>query len=85
MVYFSLAEREAGTLTGALGALSSHGVNLLTIRSYANAQSPGMVDFIATTDGHEGDPQLAAAIETLKGKVAVVRVLGSFAVPRAGP
>ena len=86
MLYFCLDKEEAGTLQAALECLHRHGVNLLSIRSYATEprSMPGVIDFIATSDGHETEPALTGAIAELRTKAAVVKVLGSFAVPR-GP
>ena len=53
---------------------------LLTSRSLP----PGVIDFIATSDGHETEPALTGAIAELRTKAAVVKVLGSWAVPQ-GP
>jgi chorismate mutase len=85
IIYLSLLNNSVGTLADALAVLTRHGVNLLSIRSYTeDAHDPRRVDFIATAEGHEEDSHLSASIAELRAKNAVVRILGSFAVPQ-GP
>ena len=85
ILYFSLKQDQAGGLAAALDALNKHGVNLLSIRSYADLVDANTADIIVTTEGHEKDASLAAAISQLKKIAAEVKVFGSFPRADRGP
>ncbi len=74
---------EVGALYRMLEPFYRHGVNLTKIESRPMPGEAWQYVFFVDCDGHEADPGLAAALEALRGRCRLFRVLGSY--PRSGP
>ena len=72
---------EPGTLLGALRAFSDRGVNLSKLESRPSREHPWEYVFWADLDADRADPACAAAIDELRGRATMVRVLGSYRRP----
>ncbi|MBW3582345.1 MAG: prephenate dehydratase [Euryarchaeota archaeon] len=74
---------EPGALYNALGAFAANDVNLTKLESRPRRR-PGRrwsYHFFADCDGHAAEPDVAAALGQLVGKLSFLKVLGSY--PRA--
>lgn len=82
-VCFDFSEDRAGSLHGALGEFAERGINLMKIESRPDKKSLGRYFFFVDVDGHRTDPELRAALDGLRARVSVFRMLGSYPhVPR---
>ena len=79
LVFSTLHER--GALRRALGVLDDAGLNLTRIESRPHPDRLWHYVFFTELEGHRDTPQVASAIEALRGASASVTVLGSY--PRA--
>ena len=61
-----------------LSELAFRGVNLTRIESRPLRAGLGSYMFFADLDGRDSDPQVVDALSGLRGRVNVLRVLGSF-------
>jgi prephenate dehydratase len=83
LVFSELGEDHPGALVEALQAFSSRGVNLTRIESRPLRRGLGRYQFFCDIEGAAGEEPLATAIEDLRSKAEMVRVLGSW--PIAAP
>src|SRR5215471_12292329 len=72
---------EAGILYRTLGAFAERGLNMTKIESRPSRRRPWEYVFFVDVDGHERDPQVAAALAAVRQGCETVKVLGSY--PRA--
>jgi chorismate mutase/prephenate dehydratase len=72
---------ESGALFRLLEPLSKHKVNMTRIESRPSHKRKWDYVFFIDIDGHADDPQVAGALEALKERASLFRVLGSY--PRA--
>ncbi|HET6947087.1 MAG TPA: prephenate dehydratase [bacterium] len=70
-----------GALYRALGALASRNINLTKLESRPRRDAPWEYVFYVDLEGHEADPEVAAALAVLHSLCTFMRVLGSY--PRA--
>ena len=77
-VLFTTRHR-AGALASALVPLSAHHINLTLIQSRpAPARLEGPYIFYVDFDGHQTEPMVQAAIESLREQCHTLKVLGSY-------
>ena len=69
---------EPGTLLGALHAFADRGVNLSKLESRPSRERAWEYVFWADLDGDASHPACAAALDDLRGRATLVRVLGSY-------
>ncbi|HEY2901959.1 MAG TPA: prephenate dehydratase [Polyangia bacterium] len=72
---------EPGILYRVLGTFAERGLNMSKIESRPSRRRPWEYVFFVDVDGHEREPQVAAALAAVKEICDVVKVLGSY--PRA--
>lgn len=70
-----------GALYRSLGALASRNINLTKLESRPRRDTPWEYVFYVDLEGHEADPEVAAALAVLHTLCTFMRVLGSY--PRA--
>lgn len=78
IVFHGAGDATPGWLVNCLSEIASRGINLTRIESRPLKRQLGHYLFLADLQGHEDDPQVAAAIERLHVHCEVVRVLGSY-------
>jgi len=74
-----------GILYQALEPFARHGIDMLSIQSRPSRKSQWDYVFFIDVKGHCERPDLAAALEDLRKKVARVKVLGSYPLPLQVP
>jgi chorismate mutase/prephenate dehydratase len=67
-----------GTLLHLLGPLSKHGVNMTRIESRPSRKRKWDYVFFLDLDGHAEDKPVRKALEQMKAKASLFKVLGSF-------
>jgi prephenate dehydratase len=84
LVFSELGADHPGALVEALTALSSRGVNLTRIESRPRRSGLGTYMFFVDLEGSADDPEVAEAIEALRGEAESVRILGSYPIAAEG-
>jgi prephenate dehydratase len=80
LVFSEVGADHPGALVDALSELSRRGVNMTRIESRPLRRGLGQYMFFVDLDGAAGDPAVADALEGLKSKAGMVRILGSYPV-----
>ena len=80
-ICFDFSEDAAGILHGALGELASRGINMLRIESRPDRRSLGRYIFLIDLEGHRTDAVVHEALEGIRARATMFKVLGSY--PRA--
>jgi prephenate dehydratase len=80
IVFWGEGTESPGWLVSCLSELAFRGVNLTRIESRPLREGLGRYMFFADLDGRESDPQVIDALGGLRGRVNVLRTLGSFPV-----
>lgn len=70
-----------GTLHGTLGALATRGINMVKIESRPDKRSLGRYVFLVDMEGHRTDPPIAEALQEMRARACMFKILGSY--PRA--
>ena len=83
IVFWGEGTETPGWLVSCLSELAFRGVNLTRIESRPLRAGLGRYMFFADLDGRASDPGVIDALESLRGRVNVLRTLGSF--PAAVP
>ena len=81
-VCFDFNEDAPGTLHGALGELASRGINMIKIESRPDRRSLGRYIFLIDIEGHREDRIVREALEGIRARASMFKVLGAY--PRAG-
>ncbi|MBI4261172.1 MAG: prephenate dehydratase [Actinobacteria bacterium] len=76
-IVFATAD-EPGSLLRCLQPFADHGVNLSKLESRPRRGAPFAYVFYADLDGSAGDPGVAAALEDLRARSPMLKVLGSY-------
>ena len=82
-ICFDFNEDAPGTLHGALGELASRGINMIKIESRPDRRSLGRYIFLIDMEGHREDRIVREALEGIRARASMFKVLGAY--PRAGP
>lgn len=77
-LFFTFAQDLPGQLYAVIGEFATREINLAKIESRPTKQSLGQYVFFIDCDGHREEPLLRETIEAIKGKVSLLRVLGSY-------
>ena len=80
-ICFDFSEDAAGTLHGALGELASRDINMIKIESRPVRRSLGRYIFLIDMEGHREDRIVREALEGIRARATMFKVLGSY--PRA--
>ncbi len=78
IVFWGEGTESPGWLVSCLSELAFRGVNLTRIESRPLREGLGRYMFFADLDGRESDAQVIDALSALRGRVNVLRTLGSF-------
>jgi chorismate mutase/prephenate dehydratase len=79
MVLVSARESEGpGVLLHLLAPLSKHGVNMTRIESRPSRKRKWDYVFFLDLDGHSDEPRVRKALEKMKSKASLLKVLGAF-------
>ena len=74
-----------GWLVACLGCFASRSINLTRIESRPHREIRAEYVFLVDLDGAAGTPQVDAALDELRTRADVVRVIGSYAVAPGSP
>ena len=77
-ICFSFAVDQAGHLYGVVGEFALRGINLVKIESRPTKRELGRYIFLIDCDGHRTDPAVAAALEGVRQRADMFKVLGSY-------
>ena len=77
-MFWGLGADAPGWLVSCLSELATREVNLTRIESRPRKQGLGRYMFFADIEGRDTDAHVAEALEGLRARVEVLRVLGSF-------
>ena len=78
IVFWGVGSEEPGWLVSCLAEFADREVNLTRIESRPRKQGLGRYMFFLDIEGRDIEPRVAEALESLRGRVEVLRVLGSF-------
>jgi len=78
LVFWGVGSEAPGWLVSCLSDFAFRGVNLTRIESRPRKLGLGKYMFFLDLEGRAGDDAVSAALEALRGKTEVVRVLGSY-------
>lgn len=78
IVFWGVGAEAPGWLVGCLSEFAERDVNLTRIESRPRKQGLGRYMFFLDLEGRDTEPHVAAALEGLRARVEVLRVLGSF-------
>jgi prephenate dehydratase len=84
VVFWGFNDRSPGALVRVLGEFAEREINLTKIESRPRRVGLGHYMFFADCDGAAGDPAVAGALDALRDRVEVLRVLGSYAAAVTG-
>ena len=82
IVFWGFNDASPGALVSVLRELSERDINLTKIESRPRPGELGHYMFFADLEGHGHDPNVAAALTALGGRVETLRVLGSYPAAR---
>jgi prephenate dehydratase len=85
LVFWGGGDQSPGWLVHALQELADRGVNLTRIESRPRRTSLGHYMFFIDLDGGAGEAAVAEALTALRGRVEVLRVLGSYTSASGSP
>jgi prephenate dehydratase len=77
-VFWGVGSDAPGWLVRCLAEFADRGVNLTRIESRPRKQGLGNYMFFLDLEGRDSDPNVAAALDGLRKRVEVLRILGSF-------
>ena len=80
-ICFDFSEDSPGILYDTLGELARRRVNMLKIESRPDKRSLGRYVFLIDMEGHREDPVVSEALEAVRARAAMFKILGSY--PRA--
>ena len=78
IVFWGAGTESPGWLVSCLSELAFRGVNLTRIESRPSRAGLGQYMFFADLDGRDSDAQVLDGLAGLRGRVSVLRTLGSF-------
>jgi prephenate dehydratase len=78
VVFWGFNDRSPGALMRVLGDFAERDINLTKIESRPRRVALGHYIFFADCEGAADSPDVAAALEALRDRVEVLRVLGSY-------
>jgi len=74
---------EPGTLLAVLRVIAAHGLNMRKLESRPSRERAWEYVFWIDLDGDVADPEMAAALDEVRGVTTLTRVLGSYPSPDA--
>ncbi|MEW6592721.1 MAG: prephenate dehydratase [Candidatus Hadarchaeota archaeon] len=77
-IVFYTAKDKPGILHKILGEFANRGINLTKIESRPSKKALGDYLFFIDLEGHRADPKVKEALNALKNKTAMLKVIGSY-------
>ena len=77
-ISFAFAVDRPGNLYHAIGEFAQRDINLVKIESRPTKRELGRYVFLIDCEGHREEPEVAAALESLRGYTDVFKILGSY-------
>ncbi|MBI2855886.1 MAG: prephenate dehydratase [Chloroflexi bacterium] len=77
-ICFSFSEDRPGILHGVMGEFASRNINLAKVESRPNKEALGRYIFLIDLEGHREDPRVKEALDGLRDKASMIKVLGSY-------
>ena len=77
-ICFSFSENVPGLLFSVLEVLARDRINMTKIESRPRRQSLGQYIFLVDMEGHREETMLKAALESIRGQVSMLKILGSY-------
>jgi len=77
-ICFSFAEDRPGQLYGVMREFAERNLNLSKVESRPTREGLGQYYFLIDIEGHRSDPNVTKALEDLKRKASMLKVLGSY-------
>ena len=77
-ICFSFTVDRPGNLYNSIGEFARRNINLVKIESRPTKQELGRYIFLIDCEGHRDDAEVAAALEGLRQRVDMLKVLGSY-------
>ena len=77
-ICFSLTVDRPGSLYHCIGEFAQRNINLVKIESRPTKQALGRYIFLIDCDGHRQETDVAAALEGLRQRVDMLKILGSY-------
>ena len=77
-ICFSFNNDEPGQLYGVMGEFAQRTINLAKVESRPSKETLGKYVFLIDLDGHRLDPPVKAALEGVRKRVGMFKVLGSY-------
>ena len=84
-ICFDFSEDAAGILHGALGELADRNINMIRIESRPDRRSLGRYIFLIDVEGHREDAIVSAALDGIRARATMFKVLGSYPRSTAVP
>ena len=78
VVFWGFNDRSPGALVRVLGEFADREINLTKIESRPRRMAIGHYMFFVDLEGADGDPRVGEALDALRARVEVLRVLGSY-------
>ena len=75
---FDFQSDAPGILYETLGELATRGINLMKIESRPDRRSLGRYVFLIDLEGHRDDPNVHAALEGVRARATMFKILGSY-------
>lgn len=75
---FDFSEDAAGILHGALGEFAARDINMIKIESRPDRRSLGRYFFLIDVEGHREDPVVREALEGIRARASIFKILGSY-------
>ncbi len=77
-ICFSFTVDRPGNLYNTIGEFASRNINLVKIESRPTKQELGRYIFLIDCEGHRHQPEVAAALEGLRRRTDMLKILGSY-------
>jgi prephenate dehydratase len=77
-ICFSFTVDRPGSLYHCIGEFAQRNINLVKIESRPTKQALGRYIFLIDCDGHRQETDVAAALEGLRQRVDMLKILGSY-------
>ena len=77
---FEFGDDGPGILSDALTEFASRDINLMKIESRPNKRSLGRYVFLVDIEGHRETESVKSAIDSLRNRVSMIKVFGSYPV-----
>lgn len=77
-ICFSFTVDRPGNLYNTIGEFASRNINLVKIESRPTKQELGRYIFLIDCEGHRHEPEVAAALDGLRRRTDMLKILGSY-------